>query len=390
MNIRRILICFSVGIIFPLIVDAQKTQSDTLHITLAQIFSRIDTAYPSLAVYQAKNNALKAQAAGAKSWMPPTISLGLDKFPYQPGMLMVKGPENQAGVMISAQQMIPNPAKLNAKKNTIESQYGIQTSDSIWTSNALHSNAKYYYNRLCIAQMKLKIIAESRSALTLLIATAQARYQYNQGELGGIYKAQAKLLELNNMELMLRAEISESTIGLNILMNRDPLLPLSTDTNFVLTNYSFLAINDTVIGNRGDILSMNYSIQYMKASQNQMALDKKPEFGIAVTHSQMLGMENQYSVMGMMTIPIAPWSSGMYKSQVKAMSYEIISMQQEKATMQLMARQMATEKLSMFNFEKQQYFNYRDSIVPAYKSNYDVSLLAYRQNTGNLFVLLDA
>ena len=145
MNIRHLLLFFSAGINFPLIVDAQKTQADTLHITLTQVFSRIDTAYPSLAVYQAKTNALKAQAAGAKSWMPPTLSVALDRFPYNPMMLSEQGPENQAGIMISAQQMIPNPAKLNAKKNTIESQYKIQTSDSTWiSSDGMSASFSYF------------------------------------------------------------------------------------------------------------------------------------------------------------------------------------------------------------------------------------------------------
>ena len=54
-----------------------------------------------------------------------------------------------------------------------------------------------------------------------------------------------------------------------------------------------------------------------------------------------------------------------------------------------MARQMATEKLIMLNYQKQLFQNYRDSVMPAFRASYDASLLAYRQNTGTFFVLLD-
>ncbi len=368
-------------------VAAQPT--DTLRVTIEDVFARIDSTFPKLSVYSSTSNALNARAAGARSWMPPTISLGIDRFPYQPSRLGEMGPDNQAGIMISATQMIPNPAKLDAKQAAIESRYNVNSSNSAWTRNELHADAKIYYYRRCVAEKKLAVIAVNRSALQLLIVSAQERYKYNQSELAGIYRAQARLASLGNMEIMIRAEIAECTIGLNTLMNRSPLAPLVLDTLITLKNYSYFAVSDTAISGRSDIAAMNYSIQSMRAEQNSMALERKPDFGIAVTHSQMFGMQNQYSIMGMMTIPIAPWSSRMYTSQVRAMNYEIDAMQKETETMQLMARQMATEKLIMLNYQKQLFQNYRDSVMPAFRASYDASLLAYRQNTGTFFVLLD-
>ncbi|TND07200.1 MAG: Outer membrane protein-like protein [Bacteroidetes bacterium] len=373
---------------FSSLLHAQST--DTLRLTMEQVFTRIDSVFPQLAVYAAKQDALQAQAGGAKSWMPPTLSAGLDRFPYRSSMLGETGPENQAGIMISLEQMIPNPAKLKAKQAAIESQYKIQSSNAGWTKNRLHADAKSYYYRRCVFEKKLSVIAENKSVLKLLIASAQERYKYNQADLAGIYKAEARLAALNNMELMIRAEIAACTIGLNTLMNRDPLAPLVLDTTISLKNYVHSPSNDSVICERSDLLAMHYSIQAMKAAQNQMTQERRPDFGAAITHAQMFGMENQYSIMGMLTIPIAPWSSGIYKSGVKAMSYEIDAMRKETETMQLMARQMATEKRVMLNYQQQVYANCRDRVVPAFQSNYDVSLLAYRQNTGSFFVLLDA
>ncbi|MDX5482749.1 MAG: TolC family protein, partial [Hymenobacteraceae bacterium] len=97
-----------------------------------------------------------------------------------------------------------------------------------------------------------------------------------------------------------------------------------------------------------------------------------------------------FSIMGMVTIPIAPWSSRMYKSEVRSMEFEIRAMENEKATMQLMANQMIRERITMLAYETRQLQNYETAIIPAYRSNLESNLLAYRQNTGNFFVLLDA
>ncbi|MDI6438866.1 hypothetical protein FCL43_023475, partial [Enterobacter hormaechei] len=120
------------------------------------------------------------------------------------------------------------------------------------------------------------------------------------------------------------------------------------------------------------------------------ATGSKPDFGIQFSHGQMFGMPKQFSIMGMMTIPIVPWSSKMYKSEVKSMGFEIQAMQKEKSTMQLMASQMIREKITMLIYETRQLINYDKNVLPSYQKNLESNLLAYRQNTGNFFVLLDA
>jgi outer membrane protein TolC len=128
----------------------------------------------------------------------------------------------------------------------------------------------------------------------------------------------------------------------------------------------------------------------MQLNQRWAATAAKPDFGLQLTHGQMFGMGNQFSIMGMVTLPIVPWSSRMYRSEVRSMSFEIEAMRKEKNTMQLMAAQMIREKITMLLFEKKQLDNYDKNILPSYRRNLESNLLAWRQNTGNFFVLLDA
>lgn len=365
---------------------------DTVRLSLPDIYKEVDKSYPLLQLYQNRISSIRALAEGARSWMPPTLSVSIDKFPYQLGMIREKSPMNQAGFMFSAQQMIPNAAKLNAKRDYILSQQDISGNEAEWEKNVLHYTARLYYYRRFTAERKLKLVSDYEDLLKMLIKTARDKYVYNQSDLPSIFKAEASLSELKNMETMLLSQVAESTIGINTLLSRDVNTPFLIDSLLQPTDYqaNFLNITDTTFLNRSDILAIDSRIRSMKGSLRLAATGSKPDFGIQFSHGQMFGMPNQFSIMGMVTIPIVPWSSRMYKSEVRSMSFDIEAMQNERSTMRLMTTQMIREKITMLNYENRQLKNFDISILPAYRKNLESNLLAYRQNTGNFFVLLDA
>ena len=103
-----------------------------------------------------------------------------------------------------------------------------------------------------------------------------------------------------------------------------------------------------------------------------------------------LMMPRQFTAMGMVSIPIAPWSSKMYKANVKGMALEIQAMQRERESIvneaQAMIRSMGLEVNTMHHH----LLNYDQKIIPALRKNYDVTMLAYEQNKAELPEVLDA
>lgn len=388
---KRELVIFIFIFIFRSLTGTVNAQ-DTSRLKLQAVLDSIDKTYPQIQFYGSKISAIRALADGAKAWMPPVISLAFDRFPYRLSMIKEKIPDNQAGLMLSVQQMIPNPEKLNAKKDYLASLENIQHNDAEWLKNVLHFTAKLYYYHRYIAEQKMKLVNTYRDLLKMLIKTAKDKYPYNQADLATIFKAEASLNELANMETMLFSQIAESNIGLNTLMSRDLNIKFAIDTLLTPIDYSnsYLLIPDSAQLLRNDILSVQSQIESMKLNQRLAATGARPDFGIQVAHGQMFGMPNQFSIMGMLTIPIAPWSSRMYKSEVRSMGFEIAAMEQEKNTMQLMAGQMIKEKTIMLMYEHRQLENYDERVLPAYRKNLESNLLSYRQNTGNFFVLLDS
>lgn len=364
---------------------------DTVTISLDELLQRVEANYPAILQYQYNAQSLQSQVNGARAWMPPTFSVGVMQFPYDVSMIKHKDdPMNQAGISFSLEQMIPSASKLNAKKSYVSSLANIQQIKSEWTKNELRREAKILYYSRYVAEKKQSIINESEELLELLLSTAEEKFSNNQSQLQTIYKAKARLAELSNMQLMIKGTIAESTIGLNILMVQDLNTPFEIDTLIAPGVYSNLTRDTSGISSRSDITALSKSIESMKLEQRVMKIGNRPDFGVKAEHMQMFGMPNQWSVMGMMTLPIVPWASKMYSSESKSIGFQIQSMELEIQTMQLMANRMIAEKRVMLDYEAQQYDNYRIEILPAFEKNLQVNLLAYRQNTGDLFVLLDA
>ena len=388
MRLVIIYISLSITLFGTLTIRAQ----DTVRLSLEEIINKVEAEYPLVLQYDSRIKSLQAKADGSSSWMPPTFSFGLNSFPYQLEMIKRKeDPMNWAALMFSAEQMIPNSAKLRAKGGYYSSLKQVQQNNAEWTKNILRTQVRMLYYQRIVAEHKLGLIAENRELLKLFINISESRYKYNQADLSTIFKAKAKLKELNNMETMAKAGVTESNIGLNTLLNLPTETPFKIDTVVVLKNYdSIMLVQDTASVQRSDITSMTSSIRSMELNRSWMATGSKPDFGLRVSHMNMFGMPNQFSIMGMVTIPIVPWSSKMYKTEVQSMTYEIRAMNLERENMKLMATRMINEKLAMLKYERQQFDNYQKDINPLYRKNMEANLLAYKQNTGNFFVLLDA
>jgi outer membrane protein, heavy metal efflux system len=369
------------------------TPLDTAFMSLDQILANVEQAYPSIRQYDERIKAIEQRVAGATAWMAPMFSVSPSNFAYKPAMWKEESPMNQAGIMFSLTQNIPNPDRLKAQKNYFSSLINIERNTQQWTANALRTEAKLFYIQKLIATRKLYIIEESLELLKLIIKLAEDKYVYNQSDLSVIYKAKSRLGDLTNMQQMQLSIVQASNIGLNTLMNRDVTIQFKIDTAVSLKNYEGLSLSlaDSMLyQNRNDIKAVVSTIRSMQKDQVARAAMRKPDFALGISHNQMLGMPKSWSIMGGVTIPIVPWVSKGWKSEIKMLDYEINSMQREKETMQLMARQMIFEKISMLTYEKKQYLAFGTVILPELNKNVETSMLQYRQATGNLFVLLDA
>jgi outer membrane protein TolC len=267
----------------------------------------------------------------------------------------------------------------------------VEKENKNYTINQLKSLAKMNYYQWLVLNKKIKIVNDNLLLLEYMIKSMEIRYQYNMDKLPTYYKAKSQYSALESMILMLQNDISQKRIMLNTLMARDKNTAFEIDETYEIKDFN-LAISDTtsLSKNRSDVKAIEKT---MEINQLKIAAEKTkllPEFGIKYDHMFAFGTQpQQFSLMGMITIPM-PWSSKMNKANIDSFQIKNESLNYQKQ----MILNEATGMISGMNTEltnlKKQYEIAQKSIIPALKKNYETAILAWQNNTGDLFTTLDA
>jgi cobalt-zinc-cadmium efflux system outer membrane protein len=378
---------YSIAVLLTLITAPVYAQV----MTLDTVLHRINKQNPMLQEYDAKVKALNAYTEGACSWMAPMVGAGTFMTPY-PGQTVMEE-RDRGSVMFSIEQEIPNPAKLNANKNYLQSKAGVEQQARAYQYNTLRAEAKMLYYQWLVAAQKVNVLQENERIAGLMLKLAKIRYPYNQGSLGNIYKVEGRLSEVQNMLLMTQATIEEKSYRLKTLMNIPATDSIMIDTATVVDFKTNQSIYDTAAlgASRSDIKQIDQTIEVMRLNQQLQQYQAKPDFKIRFDHMQPIGnmMPSQFTAMAMVSIPIAPWSSRMYKAEVKGMRYDIEAMKKNREAILNEARGMLAGMATQLTRMKQQLNNYETKIIPALRKNYETVMLAYEENREQLPMVID-
>lgn len=358
-------------------------------VSLDSILSVVKERNPMLKSYSSRADAMTAYAKGAKSWMAPEVGGGLWMLPYK----KVDDPRDKGQIMLSVQQKFTNPAKLRANQGYLESKAAIEQASESYVFNELRAQAKTAYYQWTVLEKKKIVLKENEEIINLVLKIAQLRYPYNQSKLSNVYKAEGRLQEVRNMTLMNDNQIVQKNILLNQLMNISNDIRFSIDTiNQVKQLITEVTDTSTFVGRRSDVRRIDRSIQSMKLNLALESYQSKPDFNLSFNHMIARGneMPNQFMLFGMVSIPIAPWSSKMYKANIQGMGKEIEAMKSERAAILNELQGMTTSMATEINTLSKQIENYEKRIVPALRKNYETLMLAYEENKEELPIVIDA
>jgi outer membrane protein TolC len=361
-----------------LILSLTSSRAQTL--SLDEVLKKIETDNPQLKMYDADIQSMDTAAKGAKSWMPPQVETGFFMTPYNSKMW--KADEMSPGMgsyMLGITQMIPNSRKLNADFKYMNAMSSVEKENKNYTINQLNALAKTNYYQWIVLNKKIKIANDNLLLLDYMIKSMEIRYQYNMDKLPTYYKAKSQYSVLQSMIVMLQNDIAQKRIMLNMLMARDKNTPFDIDSAYKLTDFNLIKTDTTLLSqNRSDIKAIEKT---MALNQLKIEAEKTkflPEFGVKYDHMFAFGQQpQQFSLMGMVTIPM-PWSTKMNKANISSFQIKNESLNWQK--------QMQTELTNL----KKQYDIAEKNIIPALRKNYDTAIIAWQNNTGDLFVVLDA
>ncbi|EIA09463.1 TolC family protein [Flavobacterium frigoris] len=361
-------------------------------LSLDAVLGIIKSNNPQLKMYDAEIQSMDASAKGANSWMAPQINTGLFMAPYN--VKMWKADEMNPGMgayMVGFTQMIPNGSKLKADSNYMNAMSSVEAENKNYTANQLNALAKANYYQWLVLDKKIKIANDNLLLLEYMIKSMEIRYQYNMDKLPTYYKAKSQYSGLQSMLVMLQNNIAQKRIMLNTLMARDKNTVFEIDPTYSLKEFDVMeSDNSSLSKNRSDVQAIERT---MELNQLKIETEKSkllPEFGVKYDHMFAFGdRPQQFSLMGMVSIPM-PWSTKMNKATINSIKIKNESLEWQKQMILNEATGMISGMETELKNLKKQYDIAEKSIIPALQRNYDTAILAWQNNTGDLFVVLDS
>ncbi len=324
LNIKKTLFTLSLMICISKIGFAQEI------LTLDTILNKIKQNNPELKMYDQQIKSQDALISGASAWMAPMIGIATFMMPYN--NLSRPGNQKDGSLMFTAEQKIPNKAKIKASEDYLNSQSEITIEGKAENFNELRAFTRSIYFEVLIAQKLLNYYSKNLQIIQNLKKLAEIRYTYNKASLSQIYIMEARVYELQNKLSASKTSIQVGKIKLNTLMNRPNNLDFELDTSKIYLFNNVRNIETDLVENRSNVKQVNAQIKSLNLENKMIASEAKPEFSIQYNHMVTYNntMPNQFSLMGGISIPIAPWSAKSYKSKLKANQFDVASMQLKK------------------------------------------------------------
>lgn len=353
---------------------------------LDSILARIERSHPALKAPDARIRELETYASGTVTLPPPRVSGGFWMTPYNPK----RWSEGMGAIMVSGEQMLPNRKMQQAEGRYMASMSAMQGAEKGVMRNMLFAEAKTAYLNWLVLKKKNTVLEESKSLLRLMIESAKQRYQFNREKLGSIYKAETELADLDRMQAMYAGEIRQQKTMLEALMQFPKELDFDVDTVWQLSLLPILPDTSRILA-RSDIRAVEAQLNTARLEQEFNRSKLRPEFGVRYDHMFAFGGTPwQYTLMGMMTVPIAPWANKDIKAKIEGIDFRIASFEWEKAAIANGIRGELNDRFVMMQTLQNQIERYENDIVPNQRKRFQSTLLAYEQNTDELFMALDA
>lgn len=362
--------------------------------TLTAIMDSIEKNNPVNRMYEADIRSMDEAAKGAKSWMPPEVGAGFFMTPYntQRWRKMSEMEPGMGSFMISAQQMFPNSRKQHADAAYMQSMSAAAREQRKFALNDLYAKAKKSYYEWIVIEKKKIVLDENEKVLEFMIKNAEIRYRNGLEKINAYYKAKAALGKVQNMKIMLNNEADQRRIILNSLMNRNATVDFTIDTMIIVKDYSGYVFDSTLFyQNRSDLLAIDRELHTNQLRIEAERQSLKPQFGIKFDHMVGFGAQpQQFSLMAMVRLPMVPWAARMNRANIESYKWRTEALKSQKQMLLNEASGMASGMRTEVETKKRQITLFENNIIPALRNNYKSMLLAYEQNTGELFMLFDA
>lgn len=334
---------------------------------------------PGIEALQAQVSALEAEAAGARRWADPTISIEYSSFPWDTWSL---GDSPMTGFQIKVQQTFPFPGKNDRREAAVAANTEVKRLEREELARQLAATVKQLYLELALERQLRRITEEHIRVVKDLEARVRLRYEVGKGNQHEVMQLALLAGRLEDDLKEFDRRETELTASINAALHRDVHTPIDTPAEIAIRapEVGLERMLELAAANRPAIAALEEKTAASKLEGDRIEWERRPDFTfwIGYRFRAEAGIDDGtdfFSIGASMPIPID------YSGSTDARKRSAL----EKASAAESTREGALDEiaagieraLAAWRRAVDKVATYRERLVPDARNSLDAALLAY-------------
>jgi len=340
---------------------------------------------PSLAAQRAKLAAAREQVSPAGAFTDPMLELS-----GQEDFSKLAAPQFYSATLQLSQEL-PFPGKRGLRRDAASAAAEREAAELIRQERKLIADVRTVYARLYALDQERRILEMSRELLTMLQATAGARYSSGESDQEALLKAQLAVSRLMERIADLAAERAAMAAELNRLLDQptdQPLGPVQKLPEIEMTKLppedAWSSIPDIAVQQKA-IEAAGYRLD---AAKREVWPDFKVGLGGGVQRNEV---DNSFMPMGMLsfgvTLPI--WQGSKQQPLIHAAEFEKQMAVAERRDAEAMVRATIVRLKAEWQRNERQIILYKEAILPQTHVTFEAARSSYLVGRSDFSTVLE-
>ena len=240
---------------------------------------------PELRAIAEKLLAFEQRPSQARSFDDPMLTMSIANLPIDTFSF---DQEPMTQKVISAQQKLPFPGKLELKGGIADSNLAAAVEEYNEKSNLIEKQIKITYNDLLFLDKAIELTSESSNLLSDALTTVETGYAVGKGNQRDIIIARMELSRIIRKLIILKQKKETAAARLNTLLGRpvQDHFDLSGDLEQTPMSIPFEELRLIAEGSRPALKGLEHKIEQARLARKLSEREYYPDIGLGVSYGQ--------------------------------------------------------------------------------------------------------
>jgi len=357
-------------------------------LSLSQLVAIVVANNPTIQAAQAKWRSARERIPQAAAWDDPKVTGGtvFGRFVSIPANSFT----DQA---LSVEQMIPVSGKNRSKERMATADALATFEEARRRSLDVVVKAKSEYYRLKSVYARLDLNRADEESLVQSVDSTRARFEAGKQAEATVLLAENERQKIVEQRKDLELELKQAESSLNVLMNRDPFIPVRvvSDDSMDALPGSPARLRAVTLTNRPEIRAAEAKLTAANARLELAKRDWIPDPTVSFEAERYNGAAQTLSQVGGGVSISLPWLNGKkYRAEEEEARSEASAAQDELTSEQTQALGLLRNQLDKIETLHHHLDLYRDNLLPTARETVASLLADYQSDKGDLLTLLSA